>query len=224
MKSEQRGNRNWIDFFLRSRLRDTVTFLNTHRQVNRYPYTQITRQIDADSNRYIDSQPYMYREGEREEDRPELNGNVTRSSSGSRCNIHSNVQIGRQIDIKRQMHTYFLTLAAAGSSPSMQPLVFWPRAGSIGAGAILELCPQLLWCELYVMKNLPPQKDLDRAKPLQLEFALQYTYKCRDRQIYRQAEIGEYIKGDQESASARALCACFRMCVIRFVLYIYIYI
>jgi len=39
--------------------------------------------------------------------------------------------------------------AAAGSSPSMQPLVFWPRADAFGAGAILELCAQLVWCELY---------------------------------------------------------------------------
>jgi len=37
----------------------------------------------------------------------------------------------------------------------MQPLVFWSRAGAFGAGAILELCAQLLWCELYVMKDLP---------------------------------------------------------------------
>jgi len=36
-----------------------------------------------------------------------------------------------------------------GSSPWMQPLVFWPRAGAFGAGAILELCAQLVWCELY---------------------------------------------------------------------------
>jgi len=40
-----------------------------------------------------------------------------------------------------------------GSSPSMQPLVFWPRAGTYGAGAILELCAQLAWCELYDMQD-----------------------------------------------------------------------
>jgi len=27
-------------------------------------------------------------------------------------------------------------------------LSFWPRAGAFGAGAILELCAQLMWCEL----------------------------------------------------------------------------
>ena len=34
-----------------------------------------------------------------------------------------------------------------------QLMVFWPRAGAFGAGAILELCAQLVWCELYVMKD-----------------------------------------------------------------------
>jgi len=43
--------------------------------------------------------------------------------------------------------------AAAGSPPSMRPLVFWPRAGAFGAGAILELCAQLVWRELYDMKD-----------------------------------------------------------------------
>jgi len=42
--------------------------------------------------------------------------------------------------------------AAAESSPSMQPLVFWPRAGAFGAEAILE-CAQLVWCALYAMKD-----------------------------------------------------------------------
>jgi len=31
--------------------------------------------------------------------------------------------------------------------------VFWPRAGALGASAILPPCAQLLWCELYVMKG-----------------------------------------------------------------------
>jgi len=35
----------------------------------------------------------------------------------------------------------------------MQHLVFWPHAGAWGAGVILPPCPQLLWCELYVMKS-----------------------------------------------------------------------
>jgi len=48
--------------------------------------------------------------------------------------------------------------AAAGSSPSMQPLVFWPRAGAFGARAILELCAQLVWCELYDMKDEKKKK------------------------------------------------------------------
>jgi len=49
--------------------------------------------------------------------------------------------------------------AAAGSSPSMQPLVFWPRAGAFGAGAILELCAQLLWGELDGMRDILKQRD-----------------------------------------------------------------
>jgi len=36
----------------------------------------------------------------------------------------------------------------------MPLLAFWPRAGAFGAGAILPPCAQLLWCELYVMKDL----------------------------------------------------------------------
>ena len=48
--------------------------------------------------------------------------------------------------------------AAAGSSPSMQPPVFWPRAGAVGAGAILELCAQLVWCALYDTKDSPKEK------------------------------------------------------------------
>ena len=58
--------------------------------------------------------------------------------------------------------------AAAGSSPSMQPLVCWPRAGAFGARGILLPCAQLLWCELYVGKDpfppktmyLPPDDDM----------------------------------------------------------------
>jgi len=32
-------------------------------------------------------------------------------------------------------------------------LVFWPRAGAVGAEAVLVLWAQLSWCELYGMKN-----------------------------------------------------------------------
>jgi len=39
------------------------------------------------------------------------------------------------------------------SSPSMPLLVCWPHAGAWGAGVILPPCTQLLWCELYVMKD-----------------------------------------------------------------------
>jgi len=35
-----------------------------------------------------------------------------------------------------------------------QPLVFWPHAGAFDAGAILELCAQLLWCELYDIRRI----------------------------------------------------------------------
>jgi len=36
----------------------------------------------------------------------------------------------------------------------MQPLVLWPRAGAFGAGAVLVLCAQLLWCEFHDLKNI----------------------------------------------------------------------
>jgi len=45
----------------------------------------------------------------------------------------------------------------------MPLLVFWPRTGAFGAGAILELCAQLVWCELYVMKKLQKQKQKKTA-------------------------------------------------------------
>jgi len=36
----------------------------------------------------------------------------------------------------------------------MRLLVFWPRAGAFGgASAIRPPCAQILWCELYVMKE-----------------------------------------------------------------------
>jgi len=41
----------------------------------------------------------------------------------------------------------------------MQPLVFWPRAGAFGAEAILELCAQLVWCQLYDMKDSLTQEN-----------------------------------------------------------------
>jgi len=40
------------------------------------------------------------------------------------------------------------------SSPLMPLLVFWPRAGAFGVRAVLPPCAQLLWFELYVMKDL----------------------------------------------------------------------
>jgi len=43
-----------------------------------------------------------------------------------------------------------------GLSPSMPLLVFWPLAGACGAGEVRPRCTQLLWCELCVMKDLPP--------------------------------------------------------------------
>jgi len=54
---------------------------------------------------------------------------------------------------RKEKKKKLLISAAARSSPSLQPLVFWPRAVAFGAGAILELCAQLVWCELYDMKN-----------------------------------------------------------------------
>jgi len=40
----------------------------------------------------------------------------------------------------------------------MQSLVFWPLAGACGAGKVLPPCAQLLWCELYGMKDLQKGK------------------------------------------------------------------
>jgi len=48
--------------------------------------------------------------------------------------------------------------AAAGSFLSMPLLVCWPRAGAFGTSAILPPCAQLLWCELYDMKNFQKNK------------------------------------------------------------------
>jgi len=42
--------------------------------------------------------------------------------------------------------------AAAGSSPSMQLLVFWPPAGAFGPGRFLSSA-KLVGCELGDMKN-----------------------------------------------------------------------
>jgi len=43
---------------------------------------------------------------------------------------------------------------------SMQPFVFWPHAGAVGARAILELCAQFSWCELYGVMNVKKKKSL----------------------------------------------------------------
>jgi len=45
------------------------------------------------------------------------------------------------------------------SSPSLPLLVFWPHAGAWGAGVILPPCAQLLWCELYVMKDTKTKQN-----------------------------------------------------------------
>ena len=59
--------------------------------------------------------------------------------------------------------------AAAGSSPSMPLLVFWPRAGAFGAGAILELCAQLVvwvvWYEGLKKKSRTLQGEEPRVNP-----------------------------------------------------------
>ena len=54
--------------------------------------------------------------------------------------------------------------AAGSSSPSMPFLVFWPLAGAWGAGEILPPCAQLLWCELYIMKDLHTKNDVARQR------------------------------------------------------------
>ena len=58
--------------------------------------------------------------------------------------------------------------AAADSSQSMPLLVFWPRAGAFGAGAILLLCAQLLWCELYDMEDIDTHIKTPFRRPLWL--------------------------------------------------------
>jgi len=50
--------------------------------------------------------------------------------------------------------------AAAGSSPSMQLLVFWPHAGACGAGEVLSRYAQLLWRELYDMRDTKKTKKM----------------------------------------------------------------
>jgi len=60
---------------------------------------------------------------------------------------------GQHTSHERHEYRYEKINKYKGSSLSMQPLVFWPRAGAFGAGAILELCAQLVWCELYDMKD-----------------------------------------------------------------------
>ena len=61
------------------------------------------------------------------------------------------------IDSPRECERYRRRL---GSSPSMSLLVFWPRADAVGARAVLLPCAQLLWCELYVMKDLSTKKTI----------------------------------------------------------------
>jgi len=46
----------------------------------------------------------------------------------------------------------------------MPLLVFWPRAGAFGAGAILVLWAQLVWCELYDRKNAKKIKERKEKK------------------------------------------------------------
>jgi len=40
----------------------------------------------------------------------------------------------------------------------------WPRTGTFGAGAILPLCAQLLWYELYDMKDIPPPPKSSKGR------------------------------------------------------------
>jgi len=46
------------------------------------------------------------------------------------------------------------TTAAAGSSPPMTLMVFWPLLALRRWHCFFRLCAQLSWCELYVMKDV----------------------------------------------------------------------
>jgi len=45
----------------------------------------------------------------------------------------------------------------------MQHSIFWPIAGGRGAGGILALFAQLLWCKLYGMRNIKNKKKIPGA-------------------------------------------------------------
>jgi len=46
----------------------------------------------------------------------------------------------------------------------MPLLLFWPLAGACGAGEGLPRCAQLLWCELYIMKDLQKKNKKKRER------------------------------------------------------------
>jgi len=73
---------------------------------------------------------------------------------------------------KKSREKNLLIPAAAGFSPSMQHLVFWPHAGAWGAGVILPPCARILWCELYVMKSTKKKKKLRAVECYYTKYAL----------------------------------------------------
>jgi len=76
-----------------------------------------------------------------------------------------------QVKIRRFQAPLLITVAArryacfAESKDSISRYRLVESAGAFGAGAILELFPQLVWCELYDMKDCPKKKDGTTAPP-----------------------------------------------------------
>jgi len=77
---------------------------------------------------------------------------------------------------------------AAGSSPSIPLLVFWPRAGPFGTSAIRSPCAQLLWCELYDMKESQTYKN--KNKSFRYRRGMVFLLRCILRAAARPALFG----------------------------------
>ena len=86
-----------------------------------------------------------------------------------------------------------LIQAAAGSSRSMQLLVCWPLAGAWGAGEVLPRCAQLLWCELYVMKDLQQKNVPARQRSARLRRSRSASETARARSPASARDVGSIL-------------------------------
>jgi len=87
----------------------------------------------------------------------------------------------------------------------MQPLVFWPllapgepegqavgarvhiplkKKEAFGASAIVPPCAQLWWCELHIIKDLPPPLKNGKLKLLLLSLFCVFPVVCFSRTVY----------------------------------------